>query len=124
MRRALRILDALRGFALIGVLLMNIVGFSGMGFMTREQMMDSPTAAADLPVAAVMLVVAYGKFYSIFSLLFGIGFALQLDAALRRGDERLAVFKRRLGVLLGFGLVHMYFWEGDILVPYALMGSC
>lgn len=116
------LLDALRGFALIGVLLMNMPAFSGIVYMSPDQMAASSTAATDLPVAVVMLWLAYGKFYSIFSLLFGIGFALQLDAALRRGDAHVSVFKRRLVVLLGIGLVHMYAWEGDILVLYALIG--
>lgn len=118
----LTVLDALRGFALGGVLLMNMAAFSGIVFMSPEQLRALPTAAVDLPAAALMVWLTYGKFYSIFSLLFGIGFALQLDAALRRGDMRLTLFKRRLLVLLGIGLVHMYVWEGDILVLYALIG--
>jgi uncharacterized protein len=118
----LAIVDALRGFALAGIFLVNLGAFTGVAFMKPEEMSTSPTAAADLPATLLILWLAYGKFYSLFSLLFGIGFSLQLGAAERRGDARLRVFRRRLAVLLCIGAVHMYFWEGDILFFYALMG--
>ena len=118
----LEVLDAMRGFALGGIFLLNLAVFSGFAFMTPEMMSASPTAAVDLPVAGLVIWLGYGKFYSLFSLLFGIGFSLQLAAAVRRGDERLRVFRRRLLVLLAIGAVHLYFWEGDILVLYALVG--
>jgi len=120
----LDILDALRGFALGGILLLNLASFSGVAFMTPEMMAASRTAALDRPVAALTIWLGYGKFYSLFSLLFGLGFSLQLAAAERRGDSRLSLFKRRLLVLLLIGAVHLYFWEGDILVLYALVGFC
>ena len=61
-----------------------------------------------------------GKFYSIFSLLFGIGFGLQLA---RGGDAALPRFKRRLRILLAIGAVHAFLiWAGDILMLYALLG--
>ena len=82
-----------------------------------------PTAPIDLPAALVILWLGYGKFYSLFSLLFGIGFALQLESAARDGDQQLRRFRRRLLVLLAIGLVHLTFiWEGDILALYALVG--
>ena len=118
----LDVLDAMRGFALAGIFLLNLASFSGFAFMTPEMMSASPTAAVDLPVAGLTVWLGYGKFYSLFSLLFGIGFSLQLAAAERRGDSRLRVFRRRLLVLLSIGAVHLYFWEGDILVLYALVG--
>jgi uncharacterized protein len=118
----LELLDALRGLALGGIFLLNLAVFSGFAFMTPEMMSASPTAAVDLPVAGLVVWLGYGKFYSLFSLLFGIGFALQLAAAGRRGDERLRVFRRRLLVLVAIGAVHLYIWEGDILVLYALIG--
>ena len=118
----LDVLDAMRGFALGGILLLNLASFSGVAFMTPEMMAASPTAAFDLPVAGLTIWLGYGKFYSLFSLLFGIGFSLQLEAAGRRGDTQLRVFRRRLLVLLAIGAVHLYIWEGDILFLYALVG--
>ena len=91
--------------------------------MKPEEMAALPTAAVDLPAALVILWLGYGKFYSLFSLLFGIGFALQLESAARDGDQRLRRFRRRLLVLLAIGFVHLTFiWEGDILALYALVG--
>ena len=118
----LEILDSLRGFALGGIFLLNLGVFSGFVFMPPDLVGASPTAALDLPVAGLTFWLGYGKFYSLFSLLFGIGFSLQLAAARRRGDSRLRVFRRRLLVLTAIGAVHLYFWEGDILVLYALSG--
>ena len=64
-----------------------------------------------------------GKFYSIFSFLFGFGFALQIARAEERGDSRASLFKRRLFWLLVIGLLHAYLlWSGDILSIYAVMG--
>jgi uncharacterized protein len=119
----LPLLDAMRGLALLGIFTLNLPVFSGFIFMTREEMAALPTAPIDLPVALVILWLGYGKFYSLFSLLFGIGFALQLESAARDGDQQLRRFRRRLLVLLAIGLVHLTFiWEGDILALYALVG--
>lgn len=118
----LTILDALRGFALGGIFLLNLAVFTGFVFMTAEQMAALPTARLDGPAALLIVWLGYGKFYSLFSLLFGIGFAFQLAAAERRGDAGLRVFRRRLLVLLVIGAVHLYLWEGDILFLYALVG--
>lgn len=118
----LAILDAFRGFALGGIFLLNLGVFSGFVFMGPDDMARLPTAAIDGAAAFLIIWFGYGKFYSLFSLLFGIGFSLQLAAAERRGDLKLDVFRRRLLVLLGIGAVHMYFWEGDILFFYALIG--
>ena len=60
-----------------------------------------------------------GSFYPLFSFLFGLGFSLYL----RKGDEALPLFRRRLAILLLIGLMHAVFiWSGDILVTYALVG--
>jgi uncharacterized protein len=116
------LLDACRGFALAGIFLVNLAVFSGFVFMPREAMAALPTAPLDFPAAFLIVWLASGKFYSLFSLLFGIGFSLQLAAADRRGDPSLRLFRRRLLGLVAIGAVHLYFWEGDILVLYALVG--
>ena len=59
-----------------------------------------------------------GKFYSLFSLLFGIGFAVQLESAARRGADFVRHFARRLTVLLVIGLIQAGPWYGDILRDY------
>jgi len=113
----------MRGVALLGIFTLNLASFSGFIFMKPEDLARLPTAAVDLPAALVILWFGYGKFYSLFSLLFGIGFALQLESAVRDDDQRLRRFRRRLLVLLAIGFVHLTFvWEGDILALYALIG--
>lgn len=117
----IEVIDVLRGLAIAGILVGNMQWFSGYGQL--------PAAMADgLPFVdrAVHFTVHFlieGKFYSIFSFLFGFGFALQIARAERRGDEKAAVFKRRLLWLLLFGVLHaVLLWAGDILSVYALMG--
>ena len=117
------LIDVVRGFALYGVLLGNLI------WITQEGAV-APAQVAALPTAAIDRIVKYGveffidwKFYTLFSFLFGLGFSVQLMRSERRGVAVLPVYGRRLGVLLGFGLVHAYLvWYGDILHHYALLG--
>ena len=116
------VLDALRGFALIGVCLGNVAtSFSfwdwpGTAGLTPKYLLPTDDTAQYLYHALVD-----GKFYSLFSLLFGVGFALQLG---RRSDEvaALVTYRRRLRVMAAIGLAHALIWMGDILLFYALMG--
>ncbi len=117
------ILDVLRGFALLGVMLDNLFGFTGWGYTTQQQHEALATWPADGIVALAEQVFIHGKFYSLFSLLFGIGFAIIMLRNEAKGINPLKVFYRRLFVLLLIGAVHLFFiWEGDILFLYALVG--
>lgn len=119
----IEVLDALRGFTLFGILLANILYWAGWIFM--DEAARAALAGADAARAADAFhhLVVDGKFYTLFSLLFGIGFALQLDRLERRGADGVRIFRRRLLVLLAIGLVHLVFiWDGDILTLYALLG--
>jgi len=117
------ILDVLRGFALFGVLLDNIFGFTGWGFLTPSMREALPTWPADGIVGLSELTFINGKFYSLFSLLFGIGFSIILIRNEQKGINPLKIFYRRLFFLLLIGAGHLFFiWEGDILVLYALIG--
>ena len=117
------ILDVLRGFALLGVLLDNIFGFTGWGFMTQAMREALPTWPADGIVALSEITFIKGKFYSLFSLLFGIGFSIILIRNEQRGINPLKIFYRRLFILLLIGAGHLFLlWEGDILMLYALIG--
>ncbi|MGB6228621.1 MAG: DUF418 domain-containing protein [Litorimonas sp.] len=116
------VLDALRGFALLGILAANIRFFSGWEYLTGD---DRTALAGDSHAMLDFLHLALvdGKFYTLFSLLFGIGFALQLSRLEGRGVAATQIYLRRTFILLGFGLIHLFvFWEGDILTPYALLG--
>jgi uncharacterized protein len=117
------LLDGLRGFALFGILMVNLAVYTGFFGLPRERWIDLPGAAWSDTAEFAIGWLFLGKFYSIFSLLFGIGFALQLGRAEARGDSGTARYIRRLLVLLAFGIAHMVFlWMGDILALYALMG--
>lgn len=117
------ILDVLRGFALLGVLLDNIIGFSGWGFMLQSTRESLSTWPADGILGLFELAFIKGKFYSLFSLLFGIGFSIILIRNQQKGINPLKVFYRRLFILLLIGAGHLFFlWEGDILFLYAFIG--
>ena len=117
----IEILDVLRGLAVCGILVGNVQWFSGYGLMPPAIARQSPFA--DQVTHFLVHFFVEGKFYSIFSFLFGFGFALQIARAEERGDSRASLFKRRLFWLLVIGLLHAYLlWSGDILSIYAVMG--
>jgi uncharacterized protein len=114
--------DALRGFALFGILLVNIMSFanglsgSSLGDFTRV------TTMADRVTVAFVAFLAEFKFYPIFSFLFGYGFALFWTKARRRGADAGNLFYRRIGFLGLMGVLHgVFIWFGDILSRYALV---
>lgn len=116
-------LDMLRGFALLLIPIANVVVFSGCIYMSSEQAQELWTASADRVVEFLRLVFVENKGLSLFSLLFGVGFGLQLRRARKRGTDLIPRYLRRLSILLVIGLAHSFLlWGGDILVPYAVLG--
>ena len=123
--RAARIdvIDILRGFALFGILLVNMELFS-YPFQQVLLGYDELTSLADRLAVWGIELLAETKFYPIFSFLFGLGFALQIQRAEQRGTRFVPFYLRRLFILLLIGLAHAVFiWVGDILVLYALLGA-
>lgn len=117
----IELLDVLRGLAICGILIGNMQWFSGYGMMPPALAEQGPLS--DQIAHFLVHFFVEGKFYSIFSFLFGFGFALQIERAEARGDIKASLFKRRLFWLLVIGLLHAYLlWAGDILSVYALMG--
>jgi uncharacterized protein len=110
----LQAVDALRGFALFGVLLVNMYNF---GAYAPEW-----TGLVDYIFSTLMHTVFETKSWRLFSLLFGFGFALQLAKAMSQGDGSLWFYFRRLLILFVFGMVHALFYDGDILMEYAILG--
>ena len=109
--------DILRGFALIGVLLMNMNGFSGHEF-TLTQI----PSGIDKVVVFLLQFLLQAKFYSLFSFLFGWGMAIQWERANTRGTQFVPYYLRRTFLLLIIGLIHaILIWDGDILVMYATL---
>lgn len=115
--------DALRGFALLGILLYNIEVFSGVAFRGLLPDLRPFGAALDPALEFIAHVLIQGKFYSLFSFLFGLGIALQLQRAQAAGAQGVSLLRRRLGWLFVFGLAHaLLIWFGDILTIYAVLG--
>ncbi|MFO7584244.1 MAG: DUF418 domain-containing protein [Anaerolineales bacterium] len=115
------ILDILRGFAIFGILAVNIYGMASPNFLPGYVEPEWPWY--DELAKTLMLFFAEGKFYVIFSFLFGLGFSVQLTRAEAKGADVRSFYPRRLWILFGFGLLHStFFFIGDILRHYALFG--
>lgn len=116
-------LDILRGFALMGILIMNMPGFSSSWWAEVDGSHLWP-GAADRLAEQLRDLLFSGKFNGMFSLLFGLGFTMQF-ARMQAQDPAGAatLYLRRLAVLFVLGLLHgCLFWPGDILHMYALLG--
>jgi len=113
-------LDFLRGFAVLGLLLMNapFMGLIEFGYVAHQ-----PVVISDYVIAVANSLLLDGRFRSLFCLLFGIGIYLQYCSFARKGYAVNDTLLSRLNWLLVFGLIHCIFiWEGDILILYALSG--
>ncbi|GAB4190223.1 MAG: DUF418 domain-containing protein [Wenzhouxiangellaceae bacterium] len=118
----LLLLDALRGLALFGVLLVNLRYFSLYELLTAEQRSSLPSADWDAMLRPLMAVFVDGKAITLFTLLFGIGMALQLQRSADMSAGRQLLLRRMVWLLL-IGLIHGYLlWWGEILRYYAVLG--
>lgn len=122
----IELLDAIRGVALGGILLANLMSFMGSDMIDAAARRTMMAGEMGERVLFSINWLVEGKFYSVFSILFGVGFYLQSASARRHGVEPARFdrfFRRRMLVLTGIGLFHMYvLWAGDILTLYGLMG--
>ena len=116
-------LDLIRGVALLGILIMNMPGYS-TSFYSGMSGSDQWPYWWDEWTAILRNTLFSGKFNSMFSLLFGIGFTIQLTRLIdKRGKDGVRYYIRRLVALFAFGAIHMLvFWTGDVLHMYALLG--
>ncbi|WP_415916128.1 DUF418 domain-containing protein [Xanthomonas arboricola] len=115
------VLDVLRGFALLGILLMNIEAFVGPLDLAVTGV-EPHWHGADRVADALVYLLVQGKFYTLFSLLFGMGFAVMAQRAAQAGRGLLGTYLRRTVGLLVIGLLHaLLLWSGDVLVTYALL---
>lgn len=117
------LLDSLRGWALLGILIANMISFAGFIFIPDPERAKVLLAEFNNAAEFVLEWLIIGKFYALFSLLFGIGFAIQIGRLAQRG-EATGRYLRRLFILFLFGLAHLLLlWIGDILALYAVMGA-
>ncbi|MEO8137539.1 MAG: DUF418 domain-containing protein, partial [Betaproteobacteria bacterium] len=117
------LIDALRGFALFGILAVNIQCFTaGLGAPSLGILDAQSTLADHLTVLLTAFLLEF-KFYPIFSFCFGYGFAVQTRRWAARGAPPGARFTRRIDALLFMGILHgVLLWFGDILTRYAIAG--
>ena len=114
-------LDVLRGFALVGILFANILSWSGIKFIPYEDIIELGNAKVDAALYQYLKFFVDTKFYTLFSLLFGVGFYLQISKN-KDNPGFPKLYMKRLTLLLLIGLCHALVWSGDILMLYALMG--
>jgi uncharacterized protein len=121
-RERIDVIDMVRGFAIFGILVVNMIIF-GTPVYSFAMGLNAPETLLDQAVALGIRFFAESKFYSLFSMLFGLGLTIQMTRSLSKGKRFVPLYLRRLAVLLVIGLVHAFvFWPGDILVMYAVLG--
>lgn len=116
-------LDVIRGVAVLGILIVNMAFFNSAHSYDAQFRAQNWPGAADSLVRWLIDVFFSGKFYTMFSFLFGIGMVIFLDRASQKGNPAVPLFLRRMTILLGIGAIHAFLiWYGDILVEYAVLG--
>ncbi|RYY29296.1 MAG: DUF418 domain-containing protein [Sphingomonadales bacterium] len=119
----LQSLDTVRGVAVMGILLLNILAFSMPHAAYMNPRAYGGSTGADLWIYLVNYVLFDGKMRGLFSFLFGASLLLVIDRATAKGENPVWVHYSRMVWLLAFGLAHMWLlWWGDILAHYALVG--
>ncbi len=120
--KRIEILDILRGFALLGIIFMNMSVFNGYIYIPFEDLKQATNFALDEKLYAFLEIAVAGKFYTLFSMLFAVGFYIQLSKHTGDSIDFLKTYRRRLGILFVLGLIHSLIWFGDILLTYSIYG--
>ena len=116
-------LDIIRGIAVMGIFSVNVVGMAMIEFAYFYPPAFGFESLGDRIMWAGNFLVVDGRFRSLFSILFGASMVLVIERAVAAGRRGWSVHYPRMIVLLLFGLAHYYFfWWGDILANYALVG--
>jgi uncharacterized protein len=116
----LDLVDALRGFAIVSIMLLHNIEHFDLYFSPPGE--PAWLKGLGQGIWDTMFALFGGKSYAIFALLFGLTFQLQNDARARRGEDFRPRFAWRMLLLLGFGMVNSAFYQGDILSMYAVLG--
>nr|WP_154957368.1 DUF418 domain-containing protein [Paenibacillus xylanexedens] len=115
LKERVHFLDIVRGFAMLGIIIVNY-------FLIVDSVKGFDMNSSDL-VHNLVSTFAEGKFITLFSFLFGVGFMIFMDRAVQRVEHPRMLFARRLLILFCIGLLHITFiWVGDILTFYAVAG--
>ena len=122
MNRRIDLIDALRGFSLAGIV---IVHFNEqfIGGLTPPEVMDyAYQGIGNGIIGTINFLFLRGKFFALFSFLFGLSFFIQMENAKKKGLNYELKFLWRLVLLLAIGCAHHLFYRGDILTIYAILG--
>src|ERR1051325_3304734 len=114
------IVDIIRGFALIGVLIANFTGYNYENL--PSSVFDAISSPLDKALNNFNTVFFEWKFYTLFSILFGYGFGLILSSLEKKNINPNPFFLRRMFWLFVFGFIHTLFWWADVLHIYAIAG--
>ncbi len=116
-------MDFLRGFALLGICVINLPTFFTPGSLESSGAFDLFPSVKDSVARWLVDFFGSGKFNSMFSFLFGVGFAIQMDRATVKNSPFAGMYLRRLLALFAFGMAHyLLLWWGDVLHIYAAIG--
>ena len=116
-------MDVLRGLALLGICVINLPGFFTPYALESSGAVELFPSRVDKAAEWLVNFFGSGKFNSMFSFLFGVGFAIQMDRAQAKNAPFAGMYFRRLLGLFAFGLAHAIFlWDGDVLHVYAALG--
>lgn len=123
----LMVIDVIRGFAIFGILLVNMAHFGYpdmyLRFVGEDNFFTENWGVLDYITRVFFDIFVQVKFITMFSFLFGFGMVIMLERAKAKGERFVPIYIRRLLVLFGFGVIHAFvIWDGDILMDYALLG--
>src|SRR6185503_3355848 len=118
------VLDVLRGAALFGIITANMISYSRYLYLPESVTAAMATHAIDRVLNFLEAFLIEGKFYTIFSVLFGVGFSILMSRAGAKGLVFHRFFLKRVFILFVFGAAHaILFWHNDILEAYAVCGA-
>lgn len=117
----IEILDILRGFALLGIIFNNVLYFSGYSFMSYYDLKQLANFQLNESIFSFLDFIIRAKFYTLFSILFAVGFYLQFNKYRGESTAFLKTYRRRIFILLIIGFTHSLIWFGDILFTYSVI---
>jgi len=116
------VIDAFRGFALAGIVLTHMVEHYIAAMPPPDLAASFAPGPIDQIVQGLIFILITGKFFALFSFLFGLSFFIQMDRAAKKDFDFRVRFIWRLVILLLIGYLHSLFYRGDILTIYAILG--
>ncbi len=121
-KKRIELLDVFRGFAILGIFVVNIVIMNST-FLNQDEFSKQWTSNIDQISEKILQLFFYTKFFPIFSLLFGLGISMQALKLFDKNKLQFSFFARRMFILFIFGVLHIVLlWSGDVLNLYALLG--